>query len=135
MQFSVLLGWKLRKHVFLRRRPISFSAGTSHSVIGHVNRGECFIFHGGILTRDGYTWYELQNVHGHSVSRLQSPSIIPFFTYFDYHSFFLSVLCGGPALSFYMHLLFQSSGNACTITFHYFLIVVSSPFYILICIY
>lgn len=36
------------------------------SVVGSVSKPECYTFHGGILTADGYTWYQLQNVHGHN---------------------------------------------------------------------
>lgn len=35
-------------------------------VIATVNTGECYKFHGGILTKDGYTWYQLQHVNGHN---------------------------------------------------------------------
>ena len=37
-------------------------------MVTHVNNGECYIFNGGVLTKDGHTFYELQNVHGHHVS-------------------------------------------------------------------
>ncbi|CAC5390236.1 Lysozyme 3,Lysozyme 2,Lysozyme 1,Invertebrate-type lysozyme,Lysozyme [Mytilus coruscus] len=33
-------------------------------IIGQVHSGECFKFNGGIHTADGYTWYQLQHVHG-----------------------------------------------------------------------
>ncbi|KAL4224547.1 hypothetical protein ACF0H5_015249 [Mactra antiquata] len=42
------------------------AAGLSTHVIASVNHGDCFIFNGGILTKDGYTWYELQHVSGHN---------------------------------------------------------------------
>ncbi|XP_033751759.1 lysozyme-like isoform X1 [Pecten maximus] len=40
-------------------------AGLSHSILATLNSGECYKFNGGILTHDGYHWYELQDVHGH----------------------------------------------------------------------
>ncbi|KAK3102387.1 hypothetical protein FSP39_011009 [Pinctada imbricata] len=39
-------------------------AGLSGSIHATVNSGDCFKFHGGILTTDGYTWYQLQHVSG-----------------------------------------------------------------------
>ena len=47
---------------------LSFMYVTGHisaSAVGTVSRPECYKFHGGILTADGYTWYQLQSVHGH----------------------------------------------------------------------
>ncbi|KAK3105236.1 hypothetical protein FSP39_020417 [Pinctada imbricata] len=41
------------------------AAGTHSHVYGSLNSGECYKFNGGVLTKDGYTWYELQDVHGH----------------------------------------------------------------------
>ena len=34
-------------------------------MVASVNTGECYKFHGGILTKNGYTWYQLQSVGGH----------------------------------------------------------------------
>nr|UQE85584.1 lysozyme [Tegillarca granosa] len=39
-------------------------AGLSGHIVGTVHHGECYTFNGGILTKDGYTWYQLQHVHG-----------------------------------------------------------------------
>ncbi|WAR03343.1 LYS-like protein [Mya arenaria] len=41
-------------------------AGLSSNVVATASSGECYKFNGGVITKDGYTWYELQNVHGHS---------------------------------------------------------------------
>ncbi|KAJ8298962.1 hypothetical protein KUTeg_023022, partial [Tegillarca granosa] len=38
--------------------------GLSGHIVGTVHHGECYTFNGGILTKDGYTWYQLQHVHG-----------------------------------------------------------------------
>jgi len=43
-------------------------ASLSGNVLATVTNGECFKFNGGVKTADGYTWYELQNVHNHAVS-------------------------------------------------------------------
>ncbi|XP_060068278.1 lysozyme-like [Ylistrum balloti] len=40
-------------------------AGLSHSIVATLNSDECYNFNGKILTKDGYHWYELDNVHGH----------------------------------------------------------------------
>jgi hypothetical protein len=40
--------------------------GLHSSVLGSVSKPECYKLHGGILTKDGYTWYQLQNVNGHN---------------------------------------------------------------------
>ncbi|XP_060561248.1 uncharacterized protein LOC132721017 [Ruditapes philippinarum] len=42
------------------------SAGLSGSIVATVSKPECYKFHGGILTKDGYTWYQLQHVNGHN---------------------------------------------------------------------
>jgi len=43
------------------------SAGGLHtSVVATVSQPSCYKFNGGILTSDGYTWYQLQNVNGHN---------------------------------------------------------------------
>ncbi|KAL3885718.1 hypothetical protein ACJMK2_025763 [Sinanodonta woodiana] len=42
--------------------------GIHATVVATLNNGDCFKFHGGILTADGYTWFQLQNVHGHVTS-------------------------------------------------------------------
>ncbi|XP_060561249.1 uncharacterized protein LOC132721018 [Ruditapes philippinarum] len=42
------------------------AAGLSGSIVATVSKPECFKFHGGILTKDGYTWYQLQHVNGHN---------------------------------------------------------------------
>ncbi|KAH3746897.1 uncharacterized protein LOC127847862 [Dreissena polymorpha] len=42
------------------------ASGSSHAaVVGTVSTPECYKLNGGIVTADGYTWYELQNVNGH----------------------------------------------------------------------
>ncbi|KAJ8301494.1 hypothetical protein KUTeg_020481 [Tegillarca granosa] len=46
---------------------IILSAGLHTSVHATLNSGECYKFHGGILTKDGYTWYQLQHVHGENL--------------------------------------------------------------------
>ncbi|XP_048779914.1 uncharacterized protein LOC125683130 [Ostrea edulis] len=40
------------------------SAGLSASVGATLNTGDCFKIHGGVLTRDGYKWFELTHVSG-----------------------------------------------------------------------
>ncbi|KAL3885720.1 hypothetical protein ACJMK2_025765 [Sinanodonta woodiana] len=39
---------------------------TQSAVVASLNNGDCFKFNGGILTAEGYTWYQLQNVNGHN---------------------------------------------------------------------
>jgi hypothetical protein len=46
----------------------TISAGLSSHVVTSVSHGQCFKFNGGILTKDGYKWYEVQDVNGHHVS-------------------------------------------------------------------
>ncbi|XP_060595990.1 lysozyme-like [Ruditapes philippinarum] len=41
------------------------AAGLSSHVVTSVSHGQCFKFNGGILTKDGYKWYEVQDVNGH----------------------------------------------------------------------
>jgi len=45
--------------------PSLFAASISASVVASVSKPSCYKLNGGILTADGYTWYELQNVNGH----------------------------------------------------------------------
>ncbi|KAK3103377.1 hypothetical protein FSP39_018826 [Pinctada imbricata] len=45
-------------------------AGLSGSIYAIVNSGDCFKFHGGILTTDGYTWYQLQHASGNKVREM-----------------------------------------------------------------
>jgi len=42
------------------------SPGLSSSVVASVSTPHCYKFHGGILTKDGYTWYQLDHVNGHT---------------------------------------------------------------------
>ncbi|WAR29255.1 hypothetical protein MAR_002823 [Mya arenaria] len=41
------------------------SGHISASVVATVSKPECYKFHGGVLTADHYTWYQLQAVNGH----------------------------------------------------------------------
>ena len=43
-------------------------AGMHTNVVTNIRHNECFTFSGGVQTKDGHTWYELQDVHGHHVS-------------------------------------------------------------------
>ncbi|XP_063417067.1 uncharacterized protein LOC134699395 [Mytilus trossulus] len=43
------------------------SAGTHTAVHASLNTGDCYKFHGGIHTTSGYTFYQLQNVHGENL--------------------------------------------------------------------
>lgn len=46
-------------------------ASLSASVGAVLNTGDCFKIHGGILTHDGYTWYQLTHVSGTQVGNVQ----------------------------------------------------------------
>ena len=46
---------------------IFLPAGTHSHVVTSISHNECFKFNGGVLTKDGHKWYELQDVHGHHV--------------------------------------------------------------------
>ncbi|XP_060084568.1 uncharacterized protein LOC132563834 [Ylistrum balloti] len=41
--------------------------GLHEPVHASLSVNQCYKFHGGILTKDGYTWYQLQNVHGENL--------------------------------------------------------------------
>lgn len=51
--------------IFILYSVLAPAGHISASVVATVSRPECYKFHGGILTADGYTWYQLQNVQGH----------------------------------------------------------------------
>lgn len=41
-----------------------FLAGVHTAVHASLSTGDCYKFHGGIHTLDGYTFFQLQHVHG-----------------------------------------------------------------------
>lgn len=49
----------------IKTLPWNSAAGLSSHILTSVSSGQCFKFNGGVLTKDGYTWYELQDVNGH----------------------------------------------------------------------
>ena len=49
---------------------VSIVAGMHTHIATTIKHNECFKFNGGAQTKDGHTWYELQDVHGHHVSTL-----------------------------------------------------------------
>ena len=47
----------------------SIVASINANIVTNIQHNECFKFTGGVQTKDGHTWYELQDVHGHHVSK------------------------------------------------------------------